>query len=148
MDFAPLERRRDHRKTAYTPVTFREYDSSEFTPAHLIDVSLGGAGLLTTESNAPVLGQQIDIQFETVTEEGGTETQIRRQAGVVVNTRHPQRGITRIGVRFIHRSESGGNLFAPRELLSNERRPFINTTSRWQTAKHFESSFASTSSMN
>ena len=148
MDFAPLERRRDHRKTAYTPITFRERDTGEFIPAHLVDVSLGGAGLLTTDQNAPLLGQHIDLQFETVTAEGGTETRIQRQVGVVVNTRNPQRGITRVGIRFIYRPEFGMQFNPPRGPLTDKQRPFFNTTSRWQTARNFNSAKACTASLN
>lgn len=138
MDFAHLERRRDHRKPTYTPITFREPGSDEFIPAHLIDLSVGGAGLLTTDINAPLLGQQLDLQFETVTSEGGTETRIQRQTGVVVNIKYPKRGITRVGLRFIHRPELGSDMFKSRGPLSDKQRPFFNTTSRWQTARHFD----------
>jgi len=148
MDFAPLERRRDHRKAAYTPITFRERETGEFIPAHLVDVSLGGAGLLTTDQNAPLLGQHISLQFETVTAEGGTETPIQRQTGVVVNTRNPQRGITRVGIRFIHRPEFGTHFNPPRTPLTDKQRPFLNTTSRYQTARHFNSTPATAAALN
>jgi len=121
MDFSMLERRRDPRTHAFVPITLR-YDSDKAaTPAHLVDLSSGGAALLTTAGNAPRVGDHIELQFQVPVSQAGEAGGHRREIAVVLHVRRPERGVARVGVRFLQRPEIGSGLFGPRELLSNHR---------------------------
>jgi len=117
-----LERRRDPRTQAFVPVTLRLHDAEEDTPAHLLDLSRSGAGILATSSNAPVVGEYVDLRFETPNGDGGCECGSRRETGIVVNVAYPEREIARVGVRFLHRRRMGSGLFDPNDVLSDYRR--------------------------
>lgn len=135
MDTTNLERRRDPRTQAFVPILVR-YESAETdTPAHLLDLSSSGAALLTTEGNAPQVGDKLDLEFEVPPMADGQE-RIRRETGIVMHLRRPERGVTRVGVRFIHRPHLGTGLFGPRELLDNHRRGessgLLSGTDRWE----------------
>lgn len=141
MDPSILERRRDPRTHAFVPITVNYQDRDDCTPAHLLDLSAGGAGLLSTSYNAPKLGDFLDINFEGINTDGGTEAVGRRELGVVVNVRNPERGITRIGVRFIQHPDIDAQLFDPIDTLTNHRNspPTPDPLHRWETARNFDS---------
>jgi hypothetical protein len=122
MDFAMLERRRDPRTQAFVPITLRYDDQEEDVPAHLLDLSEGGAALLTTSHHAPALGQHVDLQFETPNSDGGSESHPRREVGIVIHVRRPEKGVARVGIRFLQRPDIHSGLFGPRELLSMHRK--------------------------
>lgn len=109
------------------------------TPAHLLDLSIGGAAILTTAYNAPEIGRHLDVLFETPNNDGGTEGRQRRETGVVVNSSSPERGITRVGVRFYQRPEMDLNLPSPNDLLSDHRsaKDAHSHGRPWQTARNF-----------
>ncbi len=140
MDSNYLERRGDPRTHAFVPITLRYSGSNEETPAHLLDLSAGGAGLLTTSYNAPKLGQHLHINFEHVNTDGGTEAAARREIGVVVNLGSPERGITRLGVRFIEHRGIDCDLFDPIDTLNLHRKGQSEKDSlrRWETARNFD----------
>ncbi|MFQ5423663.1 MAG: PilZ domain-containing protein [Phycisphaerae bacterium] len=141
-----LERRSDPRTHAFVPVTMHYHGTDEGTPAHLLDLSAGGAGLLTTSYNAPKLGQHLDVNFETANTDGGTELPTRREVGVVVNLRHPERGIARVGVRFIEHPDMNCGLFDPIDTLTSIRKSPKGDSPlrRWETARNFDRAFGST----
>ncbi|HVP12523.1 MAG TPA: PilZ domain-containing protein [Phycisphaerae bacterium] len=135
-----LERRRDPRTQTFIPITLRRADRDETMPAHLLDLSYGGAGMLTTAYNAPALGEYIDLEFETPNTDGGTESITRRETGIVVNSARHEREIRRVGVRFVQHPDLGCGLFDPKDLLSNHRKmvgPRVKV-SRWETARNFD----------
>lgn len=117
-----LERRRDPRTKAFVPVTLRLHDAEEDTPAHLLDLSRSGAGILATSANAPMIGDYVDLRFETPNGDGGCERGPQRETGIVVNVAYPEREIARVGVRFLHRRRMGSDLFDPNDVLSDYRR--------------------------
>ncbi len=137
-----LERRQDRRTQAYVPITLRTEDSDE-TPAHLIDLSAGGAGILTTSYNAPFLGQHLELVFETPTNNEDMNPRMRRESAVVVNLREPERGVARVGLRFIQNRGFGASLIDPILMLSDHRRnqplPKANGGfDPWKTARNFD----------
>lgn len=139
----PLERRQDRRTQAYVPISLRTEGDSDDTPAHLIDLSMGGAGILTTSCNAPFIGQHLELHFETPTNNEDAEPRIRRESAVVVNLREPERGVTRVGLRFIQNHGYGASLFDPLLSLSDHRKtqPAPKATGDndpWKTARNFE----------
>lgn len=140
MNLKALERRVDHRTPTYLPITLKIEDREDHSPAHLVDFSATGAGILTTEGNAPALGQFVDLDFDVDNTDGGTEKTNRSETGLVVNIRKPERGIARLGIRFMSKPELRSGLGDPRKLMSS-RRPIkgLVPTSRWQTARHFQS---------
>lgn len=144
MKFKPLERRSDPRTQAFVPVTFCCQDDDGDTPAHLLDLSCGGAAVLTTAYNAPAIGQYLDLRFEVPNSDGGAESGRRRETGIVVNTRNPERGITRVGIRFLQHRDVGGDLFDPIEILSTYRKrvPIEKQAGRWETVRGFEAACA------
>lgn len=79
--------------------------TSEF-PGQIVDLSGSGIGILTTDKNAPILGEHIDVSYvdRRTDEDGASEC---RQKGIVVNIRHPERGVSRIGVRFFQGNGEG-----------------------------------------
>lgn len=135
-----LERRVDPRTHAFVPISLRYHGSNEETPAHLLDLSPGGAGLLTTSQNAPQIGEHLHINFEHVNTDGGTEAPARREIGVVVNLGIPERGITRVGVRFVEPRGFDCDLFDPIDTLNLHRKGRTEKDSlhRWETARHFD----------
>ena len=139
MNFDTLERRRDPRTQTFVPITLRRADSDETMPAHLLDLSYGGAGVLATAYNAPSVGEYIDLEFETPNTDGGTESMTRRETGIVVNSARHEREIRRIGVRFVQHPDMHCGLFDPHDLLANHRKMVgpRTKTSRWETARNF-----------
>ncbi|GJQ26990.1 MAG: hypothetical protein HBSAPP02_20220 [Phycisphaerae bacterium] len=139
MNFSYLERRMDTRRAAYLPIELRLDDSPQALPGHLVDLSAGGAGVMTTAMNAPMLGQRIDLEFQTFSDEPTETPRRRRETGVVVNLRAPQRGITRCGIRFLHRREDECHLTDPIDPLEDGRKtpPAQRFNRRWQTARGF-----------
>ncbi len=136
----PLERRTDPRTPAHLPIMLRVEGVPEATPAHLVNLSHGGAALLTTSYNSPELGQYLDLSFSPKTnDEDGEPAESRNETAVVVNMAEPERGITRIGVRFIQRHGFGANMFDPIDVLSHHRRsaPSETIVNRWDTARNF-----------
>jgi len=140
MEYPQLERRTAPRTQAFVPVTLRFHDAEENTPAHLLDLSADGAGILTTVYNAPALGQYLDLRFETSNSDGGSESGVRQETGIVVNIRPPERGIARAGIQFLQHRDSMGEVFDPKEILSTYRKrvPAKEQWSRWETARSFE----------
>ncbi len=140
MDLRALERRQDPRRATFVPITLH-YDGHEAqTPAHLLDLSTGGAAVLTTAYNAPSLGQYLDVLFEAPNNDGGTETRYQRETGLVVNMASPERGVSRVGIRFLHRPDIDCGLLDPIDLLSSHKKtkPAKETASRWETARNFK----------
>ena len=145
MDLSALERRRDPRTPAFVPITLCYHDDDEATPAHLLDLSTTGAGILTTEQNSPQPGQFLDLHFETPTNDGATESKLRTETGIVVNVFKPERGIVRAGIRFLQCPDLGLSPSDPKTLLSNHRKSTtgMDFNDRWRTAKNFgKSKFA------
>ncbi len=149
MDFAALERRRDPRTQTFVPISILYDGEEDATPAHLVDLSCGGAACLTTSKNSPVIGQFVDLQFESSTSDGVSETFFHRESGIVVNMGRPERGIVRIGIQFIHRPQSDRGLFDPIDALALHRKSWDTKHygSRWTTARHFEKSSAKDSAV-
>ena len=135
MNLELLERRRDPRTQAFVPVTLRFHDSDEDAPAHLLDLSSGGAAVLATAYNAPSIGQYLDLRFEMPNNDGGSEATARYETGIVVNTAQPERGITRVGIRFLQHRGFGSGLFDPNDTLSSYRQmlPVTEQSRRWDT---------------
>jgi hypothetical protein len=104
-----------------------------------MDISYGGAGVLTTAYNAPALGEYIDLEFETPNTDGGSENSPRRETGIVVNSRRHEREVRRVGIRFVQHPDMGCGLFDPQDLLSDHRKMVMPRTSasRWETARNF-----------
>jgi c-di-GMP-binding flagellar brake protein YcgR len=121
MNLAALERRSHPRTQAYVPITFRPTHLDEEIPAHLLDLSCAGAALAMTAGNAPDLGEFMYVRFETPTNDGASESLPREELALVVNIRRPERGIARIGVRFIHTIDAGNEGLRPQDLLSDQR---------------------------
>lgn len=140
MEFDQLERRKDPRTQAFVPVTLCCHDAEENTPAHLLDLSCGGAGVMTTAYNAPAVGQYLDLRFEMPNNDGGSESDCRQETGIVVNLRRPERGIARAGIRFLQHRDASGDLFDPKEVLSTYRKrvPIKEQMGRWETARGFD----------
>ncbi|MBN2561407.1 MAG: PilZ domain-containing protein [Phycisphaerae bacterium] len=137
MNLELLERRTDPRTQAYVPVTLRLHDREEDTPAELLDLSCGGAGILTTAYNAPSIGEYLDLRFEVPSSDGGSETDSRLETGIVVNVGTPERGIARVGVRFLQHPRIGSDLFDPNDVLSGYRKslPLERQGRRWGTER-------------
>lgn len=122
MNFGLLERRTNPRTQAFVPVTLRCHDQDEDTPAHLLDLSNGGAGILATAYNAPAVGQYLDLRFETPNNDGASDSAPRYETGIVVNSATPERGIARLGIRFLQHRGIGSGLFDPDNTLSDYRK--------------------------
>lgn len=136
-----IERRRDPRTQAYVPITLSSEDAVGETPAHLLDLSSGGAAILTTAYDAPSIGRHVDLHFVYPhNNEDGDHQEIRRETGVVVNLGNPEQGVARIGVRFIQQRGTGADLIHPLDLLSDHRHhsPHADLEDRWHTARHFD----------
>lgn len=148
MEFAALERRRDPRTQTFVPITLQYEGDDGATPAHLVDLSCGGAACLTTSKNSPHIGQFVDLQFESSQGGGEAETFFHRESGVVVNMGRPERGVVRIGIQFIHRPQSDRGLFAPIDALALHRKNWDTKgyDSRWTTARNFGKSGAGAAS--
>lgn len=121
MNLAALERRSHPRTQAYVPITFRPTHLEQEIPAHLLDLSCAGAALAMTDGNAPDIGEFLYVRFETPTSDGATESQPREELALVVNIRQPERGIARVGVRFIHTIDANTDGIRPRDRLSDQR---------------------------
>ncbi|MCG8408214.1 MAG: PilZ domain-containing protein [Phycisphaerales bacterium] len=140
MNIDGIERRQDPRTEAFVPVTFSAEGVEEETPAHLLDLSSGGAAVLTTAYDAPLLGQYLDLNFEFPQNNEDGEIPIRRsETGLVVNVRNQESGVTRLGIRFLQSRGMSADLFDPREILSNHRKsqPVESLGRRWETARIF-----------
>jgi len=138
---ASIERRRDPRTQAYVPITLSHEEAGGQTPAHLLDLSTGGAAILTTAYDSPTLGQHIDLHFVYPhNEEDGDHQEIRRETGIVVNLGNPEHGVARIGVRFIQQRSTGADLMHPLDFLNDHRHQTSseNIDDRWNTARHFD----------
>ena len=137
MNLKALERRVDHRTPTYLPITFQMDDQGEFVPAHLVDFSATGAGLLTTERNAPALGQFIDLNFDLGDHED--RSLYRNETGLVVNVASPQRGVSRLGIKFLSRSDLRPGAGDPQKLMSSKRpiRGLVPSINQWQTARSY-----------
>ena len=122
MNLSMLERRVFPRTRAYLPINVRYLENEGETPAHLLDLSCGGAGLLTTSGNAPSLGQYLRMKFEVPTNDGAAESAQREELALVVNIRQPERGVARFGVRFIHQPDINTGLSGPKDILSDHRK--------------------------
>ena len=120
MNLSALERRAHPRTHAYVPITFRPTHADGEMPAHLLDLSCAGAALAMTTGNAPDLGDFMYVRFESPTSDGASESMPREELALVVNIRRPERGIARIGVRFIHTIDSN-NTGRPQDILSDQR---------------------------
>jgi len=161
-----LERRRDPRTQASVPVRLFMHEREDLLAAHLVDLSPGGAGLLTPRATQPEIGQYVDVIFERPDADGeyGAATtsdavgesgaisrssvdstaqtakrRPRRQTGIIVNLRDHDDDRCRIGVRFMEVGESGCELIDPIDTLSDYRSG-MNITDpirRWETARHF-----------
>lgn len=133
MNMNLLERRRDPRTQAFVPVTLHCHDSDEVLPAHLLDVSCGGAGVLTTAYNAPATGQYIEMEFAVPTNDGASESPSRQETGMVIHVGNAERGIKRLSVRFLQHRGIGSDLFDPKDVLSSYRQhvPISDQGRRW-----------------
>ncbi len=132
-----IERRRDPRTQAYIPITLKMEGAHEDTPAHLLDLSTSGAAVLTTAYDAPKLGEYLDLIFETPTNnEDGQPRVSRRETGLIMHVRNPERGVTRLGIRFLQHRSIGSDLFDPIEILSSQRESITpkQTEDRWAAA--------------
>ncbi len=141
MNRDPLERRRDPRTPACQPIMLRTEGSIDVTPAHLIDLSTCGAALLTTACNAPILGEHLELEIETRgNNENGDPAEVRRESGIVVNIGTPERGVSRLGIRFIARNQFAAEMREPLDLLSDHRGGLPDTlvSDRWGTARNFD----------
>lgn len=137
MNFEFLERRRDPRTQAFVPVTLRRHDLDEDMPAQLLDLSHGGAGILATAYNAPGLGDYVDLKFEMPYSDGAAETSPRYETGIVVNMASAERGITRVGVRFLQHHGIGSGLFHPQDVLTDYRKSLpLEQHGRWMGEEH------------
>ncbi len=140
MDMRSLERRQDPRTHTFIPIALLIDGQDEETPAHLLDLSATGAAILSTSSNAPELGEHLNMHFERPNNDGGSEDKHRIETGIVVNCSSPERGVRRVGVRFFKPPDISSGLFDPTELLSSHRKSKdqIGHTNRWQTARNFQ----------
>lgn len=121
MNLSALERRAHPRTQAYVPITFRPTQADSEMPAHLLDLSCAGAALATTTGNAPDLGDFMYVRFESPTSDGASESMPREELALVVNIRRPERGVARVGVRFIHTIDSNSRGVRPQDLISDQR---------------------------
>jgi len=136
-----IERRRDPRTQAYLPITLHFEGVDEAAPAHLLDLSSGGAAVLTTAYDAPYIGQYLDLLFETLPNGDDDSPGIRRrETGIVVHLHDAEQGVSRLGIRFIQHRGIESDLFDPIEVLSDHRRyqPLKPSSNRWATARNFE----------
>lgn len=141
MNLDGIERRSDPRTPAYTPITFRCEGQEQEMPAHLLDLSNGGAAVLATTYDAPLVGQYLDLHFAVrKDDENGEESIRRRETGLVVNARDSMRGVIRLGIRFVRHRGMNAELFDPIEILSDHRKTGSTESSsgRWSTARHFD----------
>jgi len=140
-----LERRRDPRTNASVAIRLFYHDTpfhndaENLTPAHLVDLSSSGAGLVTAKKNSPAVGQYIDLIFEKNTAAALPSKQIRRQTAIVVNVGGHEHDVARIGVRFMEGGDSDCELIDPVDLLSDHRKgfPIADPLRKWETARHF-----------
>lgn len=139
MNLRSIERRQDHRTNTFTPISLLVEGHEAETPAHLLDLSATGAAVLMTARSAPVLGEHLSVHFETPNNDGGAETTHRIETGIVVNSSMPERGIRRVGIRFLRTPDIGSGLFNPTDLLSSHRKSMDKScfSGKWQTARHF-----------
>lgn len=146
-----LERRRDPRTQASVPVRLFMHEREDLLAAHLVDLSPGGAGLLTPRTMQAEIGQYVDVIFERPDAEGefgavgaadtgrSAKRKPRRQTGIIVNLRGHDDDQCRIGVRFMEVGESGCELIDPINTLSDYRSGLsvADPIRRWETARHF-----------
>lgn len=140
-----LERRRDPRTNASVAIRLFYHDTpfhnddGNLTPAHLVDLSSSGAGLVTSKKNSPAVGQYVDLIFEKDAGAALPSKQIRRQTAIVVNVGRHEPDVDRIGVRFMEGGDSDCELIDPVDLLSDHRKgfPVADPLRKWETARHF-----------
>ena len=141
MNFDGIERRTDSRTQAFVPITMCCEGTNDDMPAHLLDLSSSGAAVLTTAYDAPEIGQYLDLHFKLRrNDEDGEDPEDHRETGLVVNTRNPERGMTRLGIRFVRHRAVGADLFDPHQMLSDHRKflPTDGVNDRWHTARNFD----------
>lgn len=120
MNLESIERRRETRRMAQGPILFQIDGFDDSVPGHLVDLSKCGAGVLTTDGNAPVIGEHIELEYEDrSTDEDGTND--CREKAIVVNIRHPERGISRIGLRFLQPNGEGCMIGEPPSVLDTSK---------------------------
>lgn len=122
MNMSILERRAEPRTQAFVPVTLRPHEADAETPAHLLDLSCGGAGILAAAYSAPRVGEYVDLKFEPPSGDGATEAVARAETGIVVNAAAPDSGVCRLSVRFVQHSRLEDGLLSPRDVLSGYRK--------------------------
>lgn len=135
-----IERRLDPRTQAFIPITIRSEGVEKESSAHLLDLSSGGAAVLATTYDAPLLGQYVDLYFEIPeNNEDGEELTPRCETGLVVNVRDQKRGVTRLGIRFLQHRGMNAGLFDPHEVLSGHRKsqPVESCGGRWNADLNF-----------
>lgn len=116
-----LERRAEPRTQAFVPVTLRPHEANAETPAHLLDLSCGGAGVITAAYSAPRVGEYVDLRFEPPSGDGAMDA-VRSETGIVVSVAEPDCGVRRLSVRFVQHSRLEEGLFSPRDILSGYRK--------------------------
>lgn len=138
MDLSSIERRRETRVRADAPIQLAVDGNDGISPGQLVDLSPGGAGLMTTNGHAPGIGERVQIEFQYPNNnEDYSET--RTETGLVCSVRHPKRDIARVGIRFLQ--TNGQSCFAgdPMDRLNDSRgtpgfkddNGLFGKTSRW-----------------
>jgi c-di-GMP-binding flagellar brake protein YcgR len=122
MNLAMLERRNDPRIQASVPIKLRYETADDETPAHLVDLSCGGAAIHTTELNAPAIGQRLTLNFVTPAGENDSEDRVREETGVVINLQWQEKDVARAGIRFLHHRDNDSGIFDPNPILVTHRK--------------------------
>ncbi len=122
MNLDSIERRRETRHIAKGSILFQIEGIQASAPGQLVDLSACGAGIMTTDMNAPVLGEHVALEYkEHATDED--DPRVCHEKGIVVNIRHPERGIARIGVRFLQPNGEGAPASVPLDTLDMSKQP-------------------------
>jgi|GEM_PF-2437667 len=138
MDLHSIERRRETRVRAEAPIQFCVDGFDGVSPGQLIDLSHSGAGLMTTNGNAPGIGERVQIEFQyPLNNEDMPETRV--ETGLVCSVRHPQRDVSRVGIRFLQTNGEGCLSDEPVDGLDNrsdvptfqDDDGLFGNTSRW-----------------
>ena len=103
MNSVTLDRRSESRTPVDVCTSIQVGDAfSGRRPVQLVDLSIGGAGLLATPQNAPRIGQTIHMELRANAEPRPSRvTSSVTRPGVVVNTTQVGRDMSRVGVRFL-----------------------------------------------
>ncbi len=142
MDLSSIERRRETRVRAEAPIQLVVDGDEGVSPGQLVDLSLGGAGLMTTNGNAPGIGERVQIEFRYPhNNEDFSEKRI--EAGLVCSVRHPKRDIARVGIRFLQTNGEGCLMGGPTDWLNDSLKTpnlknddgLFGNTSRWAGTK-------------